>query len=80
MCSVFSGEKEAFWFNKAPKSLNFFVPKCNVKTNTCMEEKVRYMESKVMVSILYIGFNCMFVFVSMYFFQASMIISLRCSM
>lgn len=28
-----------------------------------MEEKVRYMESKVMVSILYIGFNCMFVFV-----------------
>lgn len=25
------GKKEAFWFNKAPKSLNFFVPKCNVK-------------------------------------------------
>lgn len=45
-----------------------------------MEEKVRYMERKVMVSIIYIGFNCMFLLNFYVLFPGKHVISLRCSM
>lgn len=57
--SVFS-EKMLYGLTKHLKVLIFFKSKC--QKNACMEAKERYTESKVMVSIMYFGFNCMFLF------------------
>lgn len=74
-------KKKLFGLTKRLKVLIFFffVPKCNVKQMRAWRKKVRYMESKVMVSIMYIDFNGMFL-LNFYVLFPGMIISLRCSM